>query len=63
VIGSIGRFLKLLDLGLEILEVLLFSFAESTLRGAVLRLALLHAMSVLVMPTSQDETYCRRFRC
>lgn len=60
-IGSVGRLLKLLDLGLEVFEMLLFSFAESTLCGTILRLALLHAMLVLVMPTSKDETYCRRF--
>lgn len=40
-VRSIGRLLELLNLGLEVLEVLLFPFPEGTLCGTILRLALL----------------------
>ena len=41
-VGSFRRFLKVFDFGLEVLEVVLLSLAESSLGCSILRLAFLN---------------------
>jgi hypothetical protein len=44
--GRFGRLFEFLDLGLEVLQMLLFAFTECPLRSTILRFPLLHSMSV-----------------
>ena len=55
-IRGIRRLFKLMNLGLEILEMLLFPLSEGSLRCPVLRFAFLAFMSVL----SRPHALCRR---